>query len=263
VNLAGRTVLLTGATGGLGQAIARALAGRGATLVLTGRRADVLEPLAAEVGGRAVAADLAERDAPARLAADAGQVDVLVYNAGLPGSGELDDYTPEQIDRTLDVNLRAPMLLARDLVPAMAARREGHVVFISSMSGKVGVARSAIYSATKFGLRGFAQSLREDLRPAGVGVSTVFPGFIRGAGMFADSGASAMGLGTGRPDQVGAAVVKAIERGRTEVSVGPLRQRALAHFALSTPALSARTQSGAAGQRIAGGLAEGHPAEKR
>jgi len=240
VNLAGRTVLLTGATGGLGQAIARALSARGANLVLSGRRADVLEPLAAEVGGRAVSADLAERDAPARLAADAGAVDVLVYNAGLPGSGELDDYTPEEIDRALDVNLRAPMLLARELVPAMATRHEGHVVFISSMSGKVGVARSSIYSATKFGLRGFAQSLREDLRSRGVGVSTVFPGFIRGAGMFADTGLTLpRGVGTNSPEDVAAAVVEAIERNRFELDVAPVPVRAIAAMAGIAPGLVA------------------------
>jgi short-subunit dehydrogenase len=155
------------------------------------------------------------------------------------------------------------MLLARALYPGMVERGSGHLVFIASLAGKAASPRTSIYNATKFGLRGFALGLCCDLAPKGVGVSLVSPGFIRDAGMFADSGASAMGLGTGRPDQVGAAVVKAIERGRTEVGVGPLRQRALAHFALSTPALSARAQSGAAGQRIAGGLADGHPQHKR
>jgi len=86
MNLAGAHVLLTGATGGLGHAIARALAARGASLTLTGRRAEVLEPLAEELGGRALAVDLADPAAPARLLADAGRVDVLVANAGLPAT---------------------------------------------------------------------------------------------------------------------------------------------------------------------------------
>src|SRR5205085_11760721 len=98
VNLAGAHVLLTGATGGLGQAIARALAARGASLTLTGRRAEVLQPLAEEVGGRALAADLADPAAPGRLLAEAGEVDVLVANAALPGSGALNSFSEEEID---------------------------------------------------------------------------------------------------------------------------------------------------------------------
>src|SRR3954449_8464719 len=117
MNLSGARVLLTGATGGLGQAIARALHARGAVLTLTGRRVDVLEPLADEVGGRAVEIDLAEPDAPFRLLAETGEIDVLVANAALPGSGALNSFSVEEIDRALAVNLRAPMLLAHALTP--------------------------------------------------------------------------------------------------------------------------------------------------
>src|SRR5689334_6799637 len=150
MNLAGAKVLLTGATGGLGQAIARALAERGAQLVLTGRRADVLEPLAAELGGRALAVDLAERDSVERLVDEVGEVEILVANAALPASGTLDDYTGEQVDRALDVNLRAPIQLARILSEGMVARGHGHLVFISSLSGRAAAGGSALYSATKF-----------------------------------------------------------------------------------------------------------------
>src|SRR5207247_2243219 len=96
--------------------------------------------------------------------------------------------SPAEIDRALDVNLRAPIQLARALVPPMLERRSGHLVFISSLAGKVATARSALYSATKFGVRAFAAGLREDLHGSGVGATTVFPGFIRDAGLFADSG---------------------------------------------------------------------------
>ena len=266
MELSGRTVLLTGATGGLGRAIAEAFAEKGATLLLSARKAEALEAQAGALPGeghRVLAADLAEPGAAETLAADAGDVDVLVANAGLPGAGWLTDFSSEEVSRAIRVNLEAPMLMARALYPAMVERRDGHLVFIASLAGKAANPRSSIYNATKFGLRGFALALRTDLGPKGVGVSLVSPGFIRDAGMFAESGASPMGLGTGRPDQVGAAVVKAIERDRTEVSVGPLRQRALAHFALATPAISVRTQSGATGQRIADGVAAGHPPEKR
>ncbi|MGZ8635307.1 MAG: SDR family oxidoreductase, partial [Solirubrobacteraceae bacterium] len=103
MNLAGRRVLLTGATGGLGQAVARALAARGAQMLISGRRAEVLEPLASELGGSALACDLADRDAVSRLVAEAGEVDVLVANAGLPASGALATFSVEEIDRALDV----------------------------------------------------------------------------------------------------------------------------------------------------------------
>jgi len=266
MELSGKTALLTGATGGLGRAIAAALAERGAQLLLSGRSAADLEALAAElpgIGHRAVPADLAEPGAAEALAAKAGDVDILVANAGLPGSGRLADFTPEQVTRALRVNLEAPMLGAQALYPAMVERGSGHLVFIASLAGKAPSPRSSLYNATKFGLRGFALALRADLGPKGVGVSLISPGFIRDAGMFADAGASSAGLGTGRPEQVGEAVVGAIERDRAEVTVGPLRQRALAHFSLAAPALSVRIQSGSAGQKAAKAIAEGHPEDKR
>ena len=90
----------------------------------------------------------------------------------------------------LEVNLRAPIALARALAPGMVERHRGHLAFISSLSGKTASPASSVYSATKFGLRGFALGLREDLRRQRVGVSVVLPGFIREAGMFADSRAT-------------------------------------------------------------------------
>jgi short-subunit dehydrogenase len=267
MELSGRTALLTGATGGLGRAIARALAGRGAELVLSGRSAEALEALAAELPGgehRVLPADLAEPGAAEKLAVEADEIDVLVANAGLPGAGWLTDFSPEQVSRALRVNLEAPMLMARALFPAMVERGSGHLVFVSSLSGKVASPRSSIYNATKFGLRGFALGLRADLAPKGVGVSLVSPGFVRDAGMFADAGAKPPpGMGTARPEQVGAATVRAIERNKVEVAVAPLAQRALSHLGLASPGIAVRAQSGSAGQKAAKAVADGHPSDKR
>jgi short-subunit dehydrogenase len=236
VKLDGARVLLTGATGGLGQAIARALAARGAVLTLTGRRAEVLSPLASELGGRAIESDLSLPDAPARLLSETGDVDVLVANAGLPGSGKLTSFSVEEIDRALTVNLRAPMLLAHGLIEPMVARGSGHMLFMSSLSGRAGAPASSVYSATKFGLRGFALALREDLVPKGIGVSVILPGFIREAGMFHDTGAKLPPyVGTKRPEDVARAVVKAIEHNRAELDVAPLPLRAGALLAGVAP----------------------------
>ena len=253
MNVSGSTVLLTGATGGIGHAIARRLHAAGASLVLTGRRTEVLAPLAEELGARSLAVDLADPAEVQRLADEAGEVDVLVANAGIPGSGPALAFSVEQIDRALAVNLRAPMVLARILGERMAARRSGHLVFISSMSGKIAAPGSSVYSATKFGLRGFAAGLREDLRSAGVGVSVVFPGFISDAGMFADSKVKLPSyVKTNTPEEVADGVLQAIERNRGEVDVAPAPMRLSAKLAAVAPATAA-----ALGRRLgAGDLAE-------
>ncbi len=259
----GMTILLTGATGGIGQAIARTLAGRGGRLVLTGRRADVLEPLAREVGGRALAADLSEREAPQRLLAEAGDVDVLIANAALPASGTLDAFSVEQVDRALDVNLRAPILLSKLLSEQMAARGRGHLVFISSLAGKSAQPASSLYSATKFGLRGFVLGLREDMRAHGVGVSTVFPGFIRDAGMFAEAGVELpKGVGTRTPQDVANAVVRAIERNPAEIDVAPLHLRAGAVFAGVSPSVGSAVSRRLGSIEIATELAKGQTSKR-
>jgi len=261
MDLSGRSALLTGATGGLGRAIATALAERGAELILSGRKAEALEALAAELPGeghRVLSADLAEPGAAEKLAAEAGAVDVLVANAGLPGTGRLPDYSVEQLTGTLRVNLEAPILLARALEPAMLERGSGHMVFVASLSGKSATPLSSIYNATKFGLRGFALGLRADLDPQGIGVSIVSPGTIREAGMYADSGAPPIpGLGTGSPQQVADAVVKAIEKNKVEVTVAPPQQRLLAHFALTSPGIAVKIASGEQGQKAAATVAKG------
>lgn len=244
MQLAGKRVLLTGATGGLGRAIAQALAARGAAVILSSRKEAELERLAAELPGAGHATqvcDLAVEGAAKELLAAVGELDVLVANAGLPASGRLEGYSPEEIERALRVNLEAPVVMTHELLPRMLERRSGHFVYISSLNGIAATARASLYSATKFGLRGFSLGLREDLRESPVSASVVLPGLIRDAGMFADSGAKAPAItGTGTPEQVGAAVVKAIERDVAEISVAPFTQRAAARFAAHWPELAGR-----------------------
>ena len=263
MQISGSTVLLTGATGGIGHAIARALSGHGAKLILTGRRSEVLEPLAAELGGRALAVDLSDRGQVAGLVAESGEIDILVANAALPASGKLESFSVDEIDRALEVNLRAPIILAHELAPAMVARRRGQLVFISSLSGKATTPGASIYSASKFGLRGFAGGLRTDLRGTGVGVSTVFPGFISDAGMFAEAKVELpRGVGTRTPGQVAEAVVTAIEKNRGEIDVAPLTMRLGSTFAGIAPELAATVSGKMGADEIARGMHDGQR-EKR
>lgn len=257
---AGGKVLLTGATGGIGQAIARALAAQGVQLIITARRADLLNTLAREVHGWTVTCDLAEREDVRQLAAvaESEAVDVLVANAALPASGLLTELTGEEVDRILEVNLRAPIALAHALAPGMIARGRGHMVFISSLAGKAASPASSLYSATKFGLRGFALGLRADLHDHGVGVSVVLPGFIRDAGMFADAGVDLPpGVGTRTPQDVAAGVIRAIDDNRAEVAVAPLGLRLGATFAAVAPSAAATVSRRMGSDRIATNLAEG------
>ena len=259
----GRTVLLTGATGGIGHAIARQLRARGGSLVLTGRRVEVLEPLATEVHARMLAVDLADRAQLDRLLAEAASADILVANAALPGTGLLEELDLASIDRVLDVNLRAPMLLSRAAASGMRARGGGHIVLVGSLSGIAFSPNATPYCATKAGLRGFGLSLREELRDAGIGVSLIYPGPVSEAGMFADAGVDLpRGVGTSTPDEVAAGVVRAIERNRAEVKVAALPVRASIPLAQVAPGVNAFVQRHLGGNRTAAALARGQASKR-
>jgi NADP-dependent 3-hydroxy acid dehydrogenase YdfG len=239
-----KRALVTGATGGLGRAIALALRAEGCEMVVTGRRRDALEDVAELTGGRAVAADLADRGQLETLLRDTGDIDILVANAGVPASGDLQDWTQDQIDRALEVNLASPIAVTRALLPHFRERGSGHFVYVSSLQGKVATRDASLYCATKFGLRGFAGSLRCDLYRSGIGCSVVFPGFVRDAGMFADTGASLpFGVSSVSPDQVARAVVRAIKTDRAEIDVAPVVLRAGAFIGSLSPRLSAVVQA--------------------
>ena len=253
--------MVTGATGGIGHAIARALHAEGVTLLLTGRRSEVLAPLAEETGARAISCDLGDRQAVRDLARDCAAVDILVANAALPASGRLDQFDEVALDAALEVNLRAPMQLTLALLEGWRARDSGHAVFISSISGKIATAGSSVYSATKFGLRGFAQGMRDELHGTGIGMSSVNPGFIRDAGMFADSGAVLpKSIGTNSPEDVARAVVRAVRDDRGDLDVAPALLRVSAKLNALAPDLTAgisrRLGSGDISAQIASGQSD-------
>jgi short-subunit dehydrogenase len=191
------------------------------------------------------------------LAERAGRVDVLVANAGVPGTGNLTEYTAEQIDRVIDVNLRSAIHLTRALLPAMLERDSGHLVYISSISGKVVSPRASLYNATKFGLRGFSLSLHDELRKTGVGCTTVFPGFIEDAGMFADAKLKVpAGSGTRKPQDVADAVLKALAKNPREIDVAGVVPRSGGWMLGIAPGLVSALQRRAGGDKTTAELAE-------
>lgn len=258
------TALITGANGGLGQAIARALHAQGARLVLHARREESVRDVAKELGARVVLGDLAKREDTERICKETGHADIVVANAALSGSGKVLDHSTREIDDILEVNLRAPAVMARLLAPGMVERHRGSFVFISSVSGMVSAANTALYSATKFGLRGFALGLRSDLAPYNVGVTTVFPGFIRDAGMFAKSGAKLPGfVGTRTPEEVGAAVVRAVRTDPAEIVVAAMDQRLTGMLGGVVPGLLGWVERNAPfASKLGGDIASGQRARR-
>lgn len=236
--LAGRTALVTGASGGLGSHLARRLAREGMNVALTARREQELSALAQElqelgVRSAALPADLSDLDRIdpllERAEAALGPLDLLVNNAGAEAVGAFTALSREELTSTVDLNLTAPMLLTHRVLAGMLARRRGHVVFISSLGGKVGPAYDEPYAATKAGLIGLTQSLRAEYLREPVGFSVVCPGFIRGDGMYQrmlEEGLKASRLvGETTTERVADAVVRAIRRDLPEVieSGAPIR----------------------------------------
>ncbi len=223
MNLDDKTVLITGATGGIGGAIACQLAARRATLVLTGRSHADLDALAYELrsAGSAIrvhACDLGEEDAPRRLAEDVltstRQVDIVINCAGAQHFGLFADSPYGGIDRLFAVNVVAPMVLTRCLLPHMLARGRGQIVNVGSIFGSIGFPCFASYSATKFAIRGFSEALRRELAGTGVCVTYVAPRFTKTSmnGRAASRMADALRLNQDDPADVAACVIREIER---------------------------------------------------
>ena len=187
MRLDGKVAVVTGAGRGIGKAVALSLAKSGCRVVLSARTPAQLEEVQREIeqgGGTAaiVPTDLTRDEAIDTLAAESrrayGAVDVLINNAGWGKRSPVVKINVEDLDQTVRLNLRAPILLAKLLLPDMIAKNEGAVINIGSVSGKTGEANGAAYSATKFGLIGFTQSLYEEVRERGIKVAVILPGFV-------------------------------------------------------------------------------------
>lgn len=176
--ISGARVLLTGASGGIGAAIAAAFSRRGAELIMSGRDRVGMGAKAALPTTKVIVADLTDEQAVRDLADEAGDVDILVSNAGVGWYGTTAQMPCAEVRRLVDVNVFAPLLLTRLLLPGMVERGRGHVVFIGSVAGHLGVENEAVYSATKAAVRTYAEALRSEVRRHGVGVSVVSPGAV-------------------------------------------------------------------------------------
>ena len=183
-DLTGKAALVTGASGGIGEAVARALHAQGASVVLHGTRAEKLEALQKDLGARAfaLAVDLSDRDAVAGLvdaaSALAGPISILVNNAGITRDGLLMRMKDDDWDSVLEVNMTASMSLCRAAMRGMMKARTGRIISISSVVGVTGNAGQTNYAASKAGMIGFSKSLAAEVASRGLTVNVVAPGFI-------------------------------------------------------------------------------------
>jgi NADP-dependent 3-hydroxy acid dehydrogenase YdfG len=186
--LKGKVVLITGASAGIGKACAVALAAEGADLILTARRAERLEALAAEVQrlgirATAVVGDARQEETAIRAVAVAkeryGRLDVLVNNTGVGNYKNIVDTSAADYDEMFDTNVRSTFLFTRHAAPVMIAQKSGTILMISSMAGVYGFAGEAVYCATKFAQVGMAQALDKELRPHGIKVGAICPGGVK------------------------------------------------------------------------------------
>jgi NADP-dependent 3-hydroxy acid dehydrogenase YdfG len=186
-SLSGKVAIVTGAGRGIGRAIALALSRAGARVVLAARSEAELGAVAEEIRGQdgdaiVLPTDVTRDEDMERLVErtlkEWGTIDILVNNAGWGKTGPVANSKIEEVDRTLQVNLRATMMMTRLVLPTLLQKKSGAVINIGSISGKAGSANTAAYSASKFGVIGFTQSLFEEVREHGVKVSVILPGFV-------------------------------------------------------------------------------------
>ncbi len=236
--ISGCNALLTGASRGIGVSIAKRLAEEGVNLALVARTADALEQVRDEVvnmGVRAIAvpADLSRLNSLKTLVqnveTDLGPIDLLINNAAIENIAVYETLSPDDIKKAIDLNLLAPMILTRSVLPGMVARDRGHIVNISSADGLLPLPFCEVYAATKHGLLGFTYSLHLTfrLRKSSLGASAICPGVVGDVGMYqraVDTHGKKVEvspfLGFSSPEEVADSVIRAIQRDKTIVTVG-------------------------------------------
>lgn len=218
----GKVAMVTGASAGIGRQVAGQLAARGAHVLVHGRDARRTAAVASAIGGHPLVADLSDPQQRDRLGGAAvglhGRVDVLVNNAGLGWAGPFDTMDRGRLRAVLEVDLVAAIELTQAVLPGMLNRRDGGIVFVSSIAGRTGVAGEAVYAAAKAGLDAFAESLRAEAAGSGVHIGVVVPAVVQ-TGFFDTRGRS---LDRRRPrprppDVAAAAVLRAIAADKPEV----------------------------------------------
>lgn len=227
--IAGKTVLITGASRGLGRVIAHELAKEQATIVGVARSQAGLDRVCGEIealGGKAIgiAFDLSQVEQISTLIAEVeqlvGSVDILINNAGTGIYRAFPDYSLAELQSVLSINLLTAMELTRLVLPSMLDRRSGHIVNIASLASKKGHPYDSIYSASKAGLLMWANALRQELTGTGVGITSICPGYISDCGLLADTNVPAPSLaGSSQSRDVTQAVVRAIAENRAEIIV--------------------------------------------
>jgi short-subunit dehydrogenase len=226
----GLAALVTGASSGIGRALALRLAGDGARVALVARRAAELEALAAEIRGKGgeaipIPGDVSDRSAAERIAVQAlaglGRVDMLFNNAGYGGHRTFLEWDLDDLERMMRVNYLGSVYLTRALLPQMVERRTGWVVFVASVAGRIGTPEESAYAATKFAVVGLAEALSIEVEDAGVHVLTVCPGVVRTPFFDAEALARLPPVARRRivePEPLVDAILDALARGRHELT---------------------------------------------
>jgi len=227
-------ILVTGASSGIGEAVARLFAREGYRVSLGARRLERLQALAHEIesaGGQSIAvqSDLARFEDIQRLISETldqfGQIDVLLNNAGFGRIKWLEDLDPmEDIQAQLQINLISTILVAREVLPHMIQRRSGHIINMGSMGGLVASPTYTVYSASKFGVRGFTEALRREVGVYDVHVSGIYPGavnteFKQHAGIDRKTGRTTPGSFRLEPEEVARGVLSVVRRPRRELII--------------------------------------------
>ncbi len=252
-DLRGATAIVTGASRGIGVYLARALADEGVNVSLAARSEVELGAVRAAIEALGVTAiatvcDVVDREDRARLIerteSELGPVDILVNNAGIERVRRFETAPDSDFSETLAINLEAPILLTRAVVPGMLERGRGHVVNIASGAGKVGVAYGTSYCASKHGLVGFTHALRAEYEKSPLGFSVVCPGFVTDAGMYdrwEQMGIRAPRIaGSSTPEKVAAVTIACIKRNRAEAVVNTPPLRPLIVLANMLPSITPR-----------------------